>query len=250
MNKPLQIGATNINNEGHLMTVVELLPDAKCVVEFSCEYRKEVYKSFFRNGVVRYPYHRSVHGVGFLGEGDYKTKANGKHTEIYKVWRSMLTRCYDPKTHERRPSYVGCVVTDEWHNFQIFAKWYEENHYNAEDQRMELDKDILAKGNQVYSPETCVFVPQGINALFTKNNRQRGKHPIGVSITRSGKFEAYGHKNGKRTYLGTFATPDEAFIAYKNAKESHVKDIANQYKAIIPIQLHNALMKYEVKISD
>ena len=38
-----------------------------------------------------------------------------------------------------------------------------------------LDKDILVRGNKLYSPDTCLFVPQEINNLLTVQNK-RGKN--------------------------------------------------------------------------
>ena len=65
---------------------------------------------------------------------------------------------------------MDCSVYEGWHNFQNFAKWYEDNYYEIEEEQMHLDKDILVKGNKVYSPDTCVFVPETINGLFVKSN--------------------------------------------------------------------------------
>ena len=46
---------------------------------------------------------------------------------------------------------------------------------------MHLDKDILIKGNKIYSPQTCCFVPENLNSLITKNDSIRNNLPIGVS---------------------------------------------------------------------
>ena len=54
-----------------------------------------------------------------------------------------------------------------------------------------LDKDILYKNNTIYSKDTCIFIPERINILFTKNNAKRGNYPIGVYFNkRLGKFIA------------------------------------------------------------
>ena len=34
----------------------------------------------------------------------------------------MLERFHDSKYQEKRPTYIGCSVAEEWHNFQIFAE--------------------------------------------------------------------------------------------------------------------------------
>jgi len=115
-----------------------------------------------------------------------------------------------------------------------------------------LDKDILYKGNKIYSHDTCVFVPQSINLLFTKSDRVRGDLPIGVTYRkRSRKFEVKccdGTK--KRIFLGSYNTPEEGFQAYKKYKEKLIKQIANKYIDQIPNKLYNALITYTVEIDD
>ena len=82
---------------------------------------------------------------------------------------------------------------------------------------MELDKDILFKGNKIYSPSTCIYVPHRINSLFTKSDSARGDYPIGVTYhKRDCVYESklsYLNKYGKkdRIYLGRFNNPLEAF---------------------------------------
>ena len=122
---------------------------------------------------------------------------------------------------------------------------------------MELDKDILYKNNKIYSPKTCIFVPQRINQLFIKQQRKRGTHSIGVSFT-SDKTklivqcrinEGYG---SKLEHLGRFplSEPFHAFYTYKIFKENYIKQIADEYKSLIPQKLYDALYRYEVEIND
>ncbi|CAL9958547.1 HNH endonuclease [Vibrio phage D249] len=99
-------------------------------------------------------------GVGYLGEGKYSTRASGRPSTVYNVWRHMIRRCYDPATQRKHPTYVGCLVTEEWHSYQNFAKWYDDN--NVMD-GLELDKDIKVPGNKLYSPETCMLVTKQQN---------------------------------------------------------------------------------------
>jgi hypothetical protein len=195
---------------------------------------------------------RKVFGVGYVGKGKYKHITNGKHTKQYTVWHSMIRRCYSEVYLKNKPSYIGCKVVEQWHNFQNFAEWYDKNYYEIEGETMCLDKDILVKGNRIYSPETCVFVSRSINSMFTKTDSKRGKYPIGVKWhSRDEIFEAKccdGTK--KHIYLGRFKTPEEAFQVYKTYKESLIKRTAIKFKDQIPSKLYNALMNYEVEITD
>lgn len=116
-------------------------------------------------------------------------------------------------------------------------------------QGWELDKDILIKGNKIYSAQNCELVPKKINLLFVKSNSSRGILPIGVK--KSGKkFRAKVMKNSVEEDLGTFDTPEEAFEAYKIAKQVHIKDMANKYKKEITNRCYQALINYKVEITD
>lgn len=119
----------------------------------------------------------------------------------------------------------------------------------------ELDKDILVKGNRVYSPQTCVFIPQELNALFSGcyKAKHRGKYPLGVSFNRgSGTFVAQMHKErgSLDKYLGSFRTVEEAFACYKAAKEAKIKRLANKWKDQIDPRAYEALMQRTVEWDD
>ena len=170
------------------------------------------------------------------------------HTNAYTHWRNMLVRCFDKKYMRCRPTYSDCTVCQEWLLFSNFKKWFDQFNY----ENYHLDKDILVKGNKHYSPDTCCLVPQEINTLLTKRQGSRGQHPIGVCyIKRSGKYSATLHKM-RNVHLGFFDTPEEAFQAYKSAKEQKVKELATQYfqEGKITQRVYQALMEYQVEITD
>ena len=205
----------------------------------------------FKKGKVKCPYEKRFYGIGFLGEGNYRISDNGIPNKIYRVWRDMLKRCYVPDFHKKHPTYKNCTVYNEWHNFQNFAEWYEENYYEVGNEKMSLDKDILIKGNKIYSPDTCIFVPQNINLLFVKCDSTRGEYPIGVSYNKSRKkFRSRCRVNGKEVVIGYYDTTEEAFLAYKEFKEHYIKQIADEYIDLIPSTLYQAMITYEINYND
>ena len=115
-----------------------------------------------------------------------------------------------------------------------------------------LDKDLLMKGNKVYSEYSCVFIPHEINTVLVKCEASRGKHLIGVYYHKRDKaFVARVSKNkGNREWLGSFKTEIEAFNTYKVAKESFIKEQAEKWKDKIDPRAYEALMNYEVNIND
>lgn len=216
--------------------------------EYNWTFYNTSYKEF-KTGQIKCPYEPRVCGIGYIGEGPYNSRYNGEKAKSYDVWKNILERCYDESKRYKHPSYEGCYVCDEWLNYQNFAYWYEQNYYECFDENMQIDKDILYKGNMLYSPETCVFVPRNINVLFIKSDLVRGDLPIGVKKS-GNKFEAKCNSYGRGMYLGTFNTPEEAFYAYKEYKEKLIKDIADKYKDYIPFILYEAMCNYEVEIND
>lgn len=242
-------GETGINNEGYKMTIVSYFNNKDMIVRFDNGYKAKCQYAQFKDGRVKNVYHKSVYGVGYFGEGNHEGLIGRKQSNKYKTWLSMLLRCYDSRYHEQQPSYKDCKVCDEWHNFQVFGDWYDENYYEIWGEKTQLDKDIVRKGNKIYSPDNCVFVPQRINKLFTSCNSSRGNLPIGVVQVRN-RYSAQCNNDGKRKHLGYHDTPEQAFIAYKRYKESVIQEVANIYMGEIPLKLFLAMKSYEIEIND
>ena len=242
------VGKVNYNTYGNKMTVIRSDEIDHVDVQFENGYiKRHVRKWCFMHGNVKSPYDKRVYGIGFIGEGKYKPTDDYK---VYKRWQGMLQRCYDEKLHEKHPTYKNCSCCEEWHNFQNFSKWYSENYYEVEGEVMCLDKDILVKGNKIYSPETCIYVPRRINIMFTKTDALRGNLPIGVTINKNGKYIVTMRINKRFATNKKYNTPKEAFESYKLLKESYIKEVAEEYKDKIPEKLYKALKNYEVEITD
>jgi hypothetical protein len=252
-------GEINYNTFGSKMIITKYRTNRDMDIYFP-EYdwtAKNVKYDHFKNGNIKCPYERRTCGIGYLGESKYKVKENGRTTSCYETWHNMLLRCYDEKYHEKYPTYIGCEVCNEWHDYTNFGDWFVDNYYEIEGQKMCLDKDILHKGNKVYSPNTCVFVPNNINVLFIKGNKMRGDYPIGVDYNKiNGKFRArcsiydFKENKNKSKHLGYYNTPEDAFETYKQFKEQNIKEVAEYYKDQIPSKLYDVLYNYKVEITD
>lgn len=208
--------------------------------------------SSLNRGNVVNPYHPTVCGVGYIGVGNYSPKDR----KMYTAWMTLMTRSYDKRYEKIRPTYKDVTVCNEWHNFQAFAEWFSSQKFSSgEDFRgksYQLDKDILFRGNKVYSPETCCFVPHEINSLLISCSSSRGENPIGVDLfKRTGKYVSKVRTGGmSRKQLGYFDTAEEAFGAYKEAKESYIKQVAEKWKEKIDHRVYESLMKWEINIDD
>lgn len=203
------------------------------------------------------PRHKSRTGVAGVGynTSDMPTKINGKHTPEYVMWREMLRRCYSAEFKGRFPCYDDCEVSEDWHDFKNFySDLIEMTGYEniGLGRSYNLDKDLLIKGNKIYSKHTCSIVPQEINKLISMRVSKRGKYPIGVHFSPSkGKFVAQVSLDGKKSkHLGYFNNEHSAFLAYKEAKEARIKELAVKYKQHLSERAYLALINYEVDKDD
>ena len=248
-----RVGEKFTTKQGYEIEIIEYICHKNCIIKFNDKRGTTLSNVRFdhiKEGSVSNPYHHSVLGVGYLGIGEYTVKINGVTCLCYRVWNDMLRRCYSEKHQNNNLTYIGCTVVEEWKCFQNFAGWYYKNYNSDTMNGWELDKDILIKGNKIYSPETCAFVPAEINGIFTKTNSKRGVYPIGVSLHKEGRFQAKVLKNKKQAYIGIFDTPEEAFQAYKKAKEEYIKEVADKWKDKIDPRVYKAMYNYKVEITD
>lgn len=242
-------------NEGYSVEIVDYNVNFDVKVKFLDEFGAVIKTNIqaIRNGSVANPYHKSVYGVACYGEpeDDWQTVK-----PLYNTWAGMIERVHDLVALEKRQSYKPCIIVESWYCFANFYSWakYQIGWNNP---RWQLDKDILVKGNKVYGPDTCCFVPSQINALFTKREAERGDLPIGVTryTTRQGKKRNVAIvsdpdvKHGRRR--GCFGkSTEECFLWYKENKEQVIKNQANKYKDQIDPKIYAALLNYEVEITD
>lgn len=189
---------------------------------------------------------RLIQGVG-VNDADYvlNQTENGKTVlcPFYRRWMDMLTRCYSDNWHQKRPTYIGCSVCDEWLSFMNFKAWMIVQDWKGK----QLDKDIIEPGNKLYSSDTCCFISQDINLLLTDSAAIRGKYPQGVYFNKTaGKFQAYIKISGIKKSLGYFHTSEEASVVYIDAKSSHILDIANEQSDLrvkSGLKMHSEILK-------
>ena len=253
-----RLGKEKLNYQGCLMKIIEYNKMSDILIEFQDEYKTKINTRYdhFIKGDIKNPYSPSVFKVGIVGN-KYPISA----AKEYGAWVNMLRRCCDEKYKNKKQTYKNAICCKEWllyenfyewlHSQENFNKWYENNGWH-------LDKDILIKGNNIYSSDTCCLVPNDVNILFKKS--KKNNLPVGVEMVTRGK-----HKNAKfiarcgnkalsnnAIHLGTYNTIEEAFSSYKKAKEERIKQVAQEEynKGNITKQCYDAMMNYEVEITD
>ena len=236
-------GEVYIFQDGTTMKILEYINSDTLKILFSDgTIIENIQYSKFSKGQVRNKNIPNVYGIGIIGFGKYNCI---KDKKAYKVWNSMMERGYSDKTKTKQPCYLGCSVVKEWHKFQNFAEWFYKNYTCG----FYLDKDILFKGNKVYGPETCCFVPREVNNCTSSRNEHRISEYSGVRY-KNNTYWAQISISGKVVHLGCFKTEIKAFMAYKTAKENNIKKVANKFKEQISTECYNALINWTVEKND
>lgn len=234
-----RVGLTSISEAGQKMIITEYFGCKNITIQFEDNViLKNKRLDLFIEGRVLNPMLPTVTNIGFLGIGKYSCKDNPLS---YQCWSSMLKRCYGDNSGR---CYENCTVHKDWHNFQNFAKWFEENFKPEFMQKWHLDKDLLVRENKIYSSETCCFAPAQLNSLLIGQNLK--KLDKGIRRNNS-KFEALVGRDGESIYLGIFNTIEEARIVYITEKEKEIKRVANKFKDLISNKLYRILMDYKIE---
>lgn len=186
-----------------------------------------------------------IYGVGVndMPRGSCSETVDGKRvmSTFYEKWREMIRRCYDLKWHQKYPTYRGCLVCDDWKILSKFKDWFDQQP--LERHSWCLDKDLLFPDNKLYSPETCILVPQWLNKFITERKASRGKYMLGVCWhKKSNKFESNIQDGGKPKHLGLFTDELSAHIAWKAAKLQMVHDMKDELNQI-DHRLYDVLVK-------
>ena len=234
------VGTIFKTHEGYDIEVIEKLKNDMRKIKFLDEYgyEKLVSKYTIIQTFIKNPYHKSVCGVGYYGVGEYIGKLGDIKNRYYATWRSMLERCYSEKASIRLPTYKNVTVCEEWLNFQNFAKWHEENYpYEIEGVKFSLDKDLLQEGieNKIYSPETCLFLPQKVNGFIANRTLKNKSGYTGVSLDKKSKkwiASINDYKLEKTIYLGSFLNIEDASFQYLEYRKLNAECIKEDLRKL------------------
>lgn len=184
---------------------------------------------FAVKGLVRDPFYPKVYGKGFIGS---PKPVEAKHKKCHEVWQDMFYRCYGNNVVNKR-LYKDVKVCEEWHNFQNFIPWFEDNYIEG----YRLDKDLKILDSKLYSPETCTFVPHRVNSFVT--NRLK----VGVSYCSSNDtWKAQCANNGHNHQIGNYKSKELAVEKYKNFKLRLLSELRDEYPEVITDIIFNNIV--------
>lgn len=178
-----------------------------------------------------------VYGVS-VNDYDGRVKINGKMIKSYNTWKNMLERCYDDKLLKKYPTYTGCTVCEEWLYFSNFKKWFDEHYrWDLDEKGLRpcLDKDLLVKGNKIYSHDTCIFLPNSVNSFLANKQSRNTSGYIGVTwCKKHSKWEAQitDFNNGKNKFLGYFIDILDAHFSYVKARKIQCEKVKEYLRSL------------------
>ena len=221
----LQYGAIqNVYDESSVVTEQQIMDIVNAV-----EYKPENWNPWY--------FRRTYEGVGYLGtdDADY-------NSDEYNRWKNMLQRCYNKKIHKDKPYYKDKFVCEEWHNFANFRIWYREHMIPGE--KVDLDKDLLCKESNMYSPETCVFMTHYLNTVFEDRGIKRT-----IKETDDG-FRVWMMILNKKKDIGIFETKEEAYKGFSSYKEDYISELAESCKGKVQDCVYHAMLNWKVEITE
>lgn len=226
MHRKYKDGYSKYNIHGTEMTLIKYIDTTgRILVKFENGEFKETRIKDFCSGKIRSSKCKTVYGIGYLdGEKDvYGTK-------VYNTWAGMLSR-----VSKKDKYYMDCEIDEDWHSFANFKNWFDINYYEVEGEVMDLDKDIIIKGNRKYSKDNCMFLPHKLNCIFLR----------GVSIykTENNKYRVRGMLKNKRVSFGTYENYCDAKNIAIKSKSEYIKNVLKEYKDKIPPKIHNILVE-------
>ena len=246
--KEQYLGKTFSSNNFGDFIVVDYVNSTRVKIKFiNTEHEMFARVGDILNGQVKDKSCKTVYGVGVVG-AKYPSTINGVRTKEYVLWTHMLQRCYSDSFKKKNPTYIDCTCSENFKSYEYFYEWCHKQ-IGFSEYSFEIDKDLLVKGNKVYSENTCILLPKEINSALSVKKSQRGQYLIGVRKSDK-KFLARCRTGTGERRSGTYDTEIEAFNAYKQAKENYLKQLAEKWKGQIDERAYNALMNYQVEITD
>lgn len=221
--KKERLGMEKLNKQGCLMKIVEYNKTSNIVVEFQDKRKLKVKTTYneFVKGSVKNPYYPTIYGVGCIGT-KYHARIGKKILKEYATWKNMLYRCYGDY-NERYNTHENAIVCEEWLVYENFYDWLHEQS-NAENflkgSNWILNRKIINKNNEIYSPDTCCLVPKNVDGLFIKTN------------------------------LNMEYATESMLKMYKEHMENKIKKVAKEEydKGNISEQCYKAMMNYKYEI--
>lgn len=186
------------------------------------------------------PWHnkRTYEGVGYVGADkidiDYESYS-------FVKWKNMIQRCYSDVVHKLKPYYMDKEVCIEWQNYQNFKLWFDAHYIPGT--KVDLDKDLLYKEGNIYSPETCAFMTHFLNTVFEDRGIESN-----IKQNDNGTYSVSMIVLNKKMDIGVFDSEEEAHTGFIDGKIDYICDLAEKCKGKVPDYVYEGMLNYKIEI--
>ena len=153
------------------------------------------------------------------------------------------------KISGKSPTYKNCKVSESWLRLSNFIEDVKsiENYEKSLNEGWQLDKDLLSNEGKLYSKDTCCFIPRSLNLVISSYPKKLNGLPKGVKLSKGGKYFAILQKEGKKIFLGSYDSVEEASRVYNIAKKEYLLNIADSIKDVVPENVYKALVNFNLE---
>jgi hypothetical protein len=167
-------------------------------------------------------------------------------TRLGALWKGMKSRV--KANHTNNVSYQSVSISEDFKDFQIFAEWassqFNLNFKDEHGNHFDLDKDLINPKLNIYSKETCTFIPRKINIFLRQRLCSNKTLPVGVFARKCGFKVSSTDVDGKYVYLGTYPCVESAAESYRKHKLHTARLLAERYETVITLEAHQKLIEF------
>lgn len=233
---------------GESYKIIKYINHTNVIIAFTeyPEYQTSTCAVNIRNGNPYNPHRRILCGKGYHGVG-IPISIDNKKTAEYIKWHGMIDRCYGNKLNEESKRCSKCYidskseVSDDWLNYQNFAKWWKDNLNNSHgiNDVLCLDSDLLNPEGNLYSSKTCSILPYSLNIGIQLGSsfhfdKQRSQYQVRVTRTIT----------NESSHVGRTSNLTEAWYLYSKAKDKYISDSYMKLKLKLPSVVEHNLCNF------
>lgn len=240
----MEIGQTITNNFGSSWTIISKIGKKLTIKNPTTSEELTIYesKALLKDFIGKYD--KTIRGIGCIGD---VTKSFTKKDK--SCWSDMIIRCINKERSKKIASYDLVKISEDFLVFANFLDWLHEQNIYKLVSDWQLDKDLFFNG--YYSRESCCLLPKEVNlSLVGLRSTRSNTGYTGVTFCRREKvYVAKIHKFGKHYNLGSFKCPEEAYNVWKNAKLSHLQQLAEKYQDVLDRKVYDKLINFDGLVS-
>lgn len=155
----------------------------------------------------------------------------------------MFVVNYDMKNntmvwHKNNDTKQVCI---KWQNYQNFKIWFD-THY-IPGTKVDLEKDLLYKEGNIYSPETCAFMTHFLNTVFEDRGIESN-----IQQNDDGTYSVSMNVLNKKMDIGVFDSEEEAHSGFIDGKIDYICDLAEKCKGKVPDYVYEGMLNYKIEI--